>query len=148
MNITVRDACSADAAWMSDNTEQWVITAEPADTGMALTEALHALIAEDSQGTPMGWLYSSQQNSAHGEPGYVRLYEMYVAPEFRRRGVSRALVKELFARVPDQEIVLSAWDRELYEVWLKLGFTYTPGPEDKPGYNAYFGDMARPSAAP
>lgn len=148
MNITIRDARSTDAAWMSGNTEKWVITAEPADTGVALAEALHALIAEDSQGVPVGWLYSSQQKPAHGEPGYVRLYQMYVAPEFRRKGVSRALVDELFARVPEQEIVLSAWDRDLYEVWLKLGFTYTPDPEDKPRYDAYFGDMARPPAAP
>ena len=58
-------------------------------------------------------------------------------------GVARALVDELFARVPDQEIVLSAWDRELYEVWLKLGFTYVPEPDATSGDCGYYGDMVR-----
>ena len=55
----------------------------------------------------MGWLHSSLQRAVGDEPGYVRLYELYVPPEFRRMGVARALVDELFVRVPDQEIVLS-----------------------------------------
>lgn len=54
------------------------------------------------------------------------------------------MVEELFVRVPDQQIMLSAWDRELYEVWLKLGFTYVPEPGETPGYRGYYGDMVRP----
>lgn len=62
--------------------------------------------------------------------------------------MARALVEELFARVPDRQIMLSAWDRELYEVWLKLGFTYVPEPGETPG-RGYYGDMVRlPVEAP
>jgi hypothetical protein len=56
-------------------------------------------------------------------------------------GVARALADELFARVPGQEIVLSAWDRELYEVWLKLGFAHVPEPAAIFGDCGYCGDM-------
>ncbi|MFH9002881.1 hypothetical protein ACH4E5_06505 [Streptomyces afghaniensis] len=45
----------------------------------------------------MGWLHSSLRRATVGEPGYVRLYELHVYPEFRQRGVARALVDELFA---------------------------------------------------
>ncbi|MFD4946162.1 GNAT family N-acetyltransferase [Streptomyces sp. NPDC058409] len=77
-----------------------------------------------------------------GELLWVREY--HVSPEFRGTGVARALVEELFTRVPNQQIMLSAWDRELYEVWLKLGFSYVPEPGEAPGYRGYFGDMMRP----
>ncbi|MEV0375873.1 GNAT family N-acetyltransferase [Streptomyces sp. NPDC050636] len=87
---------------------------------------------------------SSLQRAAGDDPGYVRLYELRVSPEFRKTGVARALVEDLFARVSNQQIMLSAWDRELYEVWLKLGFTYIPEPGETPGYRGYYGDMVRP----
>ncbi|MDQ0765000.1 GNAT family N-acetyltransferase [Streptomyces canus] len=145
MKIRVRDAHPADVEWMSNNTEGWTVTVEKQEGAASLAEALHALIAEDSdQGVRMGWLHSSLQRAAGGEPRYVRLYELHVSPEFRQRGVARALVDELFARVPDQEIILSAWDRELYGVWLKLGFTYVPEPDEMSGDCSYPGDMVRP----
>jgi GNAT superfamily N-acetyltransferase len=145
MEIRVRDAHSADVRWMSKNTEGWTVTVEKQEGSASLAEALHALIAEDpDQGVCMGWLHSSLQRAVGDEPGYVRLYELYVPPEFRRMGVARALVDELFARVPDQEIVLSAWDRELYEVWLKLGFIYVPEFGEVSGDCGYYGDMVRP----
>ncbi|MGM9348147.1 GNAT family N-acetyltransferase [Streptomyces salinarius] len=145
MKIRVRDAHPADVKWMSNNTEGWTVTVEKQEGAASLAEALHALIAEDpDQGVRMGWLHSSLQRAVGGEPGYVRLYELHVSPEFRQRGVARALVDELFARVPDQEIILSAWDRELYGVWLKLGFTYVPEPDEMPGDHSYPGDMVRP----
>ncbi|MDX3113122.1 MULTISPECIES: GNAT family N-acetyltransferase [Streptomyces] len=144
MKIRVRDAHPADVEWMSSNTEGWAVTAEKQEGAVSLAEALHALIAEvPDQGVRMGWLHSSLQRAAGDEPGYVRLYELHVSPTFRRMGVARALVDELFARVPDQEIVLSAWDRELYEVWLKLGFTYVPEPGAVSGDFGYYGDMVR-----
>lgn len=31
----------------------------------------------------MGWLHSSLQRTAGDAPGYVRLYELHVSPEFR-----------------------------------------------------------------
>ncbi|MEU2490062.1 GNAT family N-acetyltransferase [Streptomyces sp. NPDC007883] len=101
MKIRVRDAHPADVKWMSNNTEGWTVTVEKQEGAASLAEALHALIAEDfDQGVRMGWLHSSLQRAAGGEPGYVRLYELHVSPEFRQRGVARALVDELFARVP------------------------------------------------
>lgn len=145
MKIRVRDAHPADVKWMSNNTEGWTVTVEKQEGAASVAEALHALIAEDpDQGVRMGWLHSSLQRAAGSEPGYVRLYELHVSPEFRQRGVARALVDELFARVPDQEIILSAWDRELYGVWLKLGFTYVPEPDEMSGDYSYPGDMVRP----
>ncbi|CAM5632846.1 hypothetical protein SROCM77S_06728 [Streptomyces rochei] len=130
---------------MSENAEGWTVTGEKQEGAASLAEALHALIAEDpDQGVRMGWLHSSLQRAVGDEPGYVRLYELYVPPEFRRMGVARALVDELFVRVPDQEIVLSAWDRELYELWLKLGFSYVPGFGEVSGECGYYGDMVRP----
>ncbi|MFE2936978.1 hypothetical protein [Streptomyces sp. NPDC059278] len=45
MKVTIRDARSSDVVWMSNNTEGWMITAEPADRGVSLAEALHALVA-------------------------------------------------------------------------------------------------------
>ncbi|MEU0176513.1 GNAT family N-acetyltransferase [Streptomyces massasporeus] len=145
MRIKVRDAHPADTEWMSNNTEGWTVTVENQEGATSLAEALHALIAEDpDQGVRMGWLHSSLLRAAGGEPGYVRLYELHVSPEFRQRGVARALVDELFARVPDQEIILSAWDRDLYGVWFKLGFSYVPGPDEMSGDRSYPGDMVRP----
>ncbi|MFI8094081.1 GNAT family N-acetyltransferase [Streptomyces sp. NPDC086080] len=145
MKIKVRDAHPADVEWMSNNTEGWTVTVEKHEGAASLAEALHALIAEDpGQGVRMGWLHSSLQRAAGGEPGYVRLYELHVSPEFRQRGVARALVDELFARVPDREVILSAWDRELYGVWLKLGFGYVPEPDEVSGDYSYPGDMVRP----
>jgi GNAT superfamily N-acetyltransferase len=142
MKIRVRDAHPADVEWMSNNTEGWTVTVEKQEGAASLAEALHALIAEDpDQGVRMGWLHSSLRRAIGGDPGYVRLYELHVSPDFRRTGVARALVDELFARVPDQEIILAAWDRELYEVWLKLGFAYVPEPGETPG--SYYGDMVR-----
>ncbi|WP_369293050.1 GNAT family N-acetyltransferase [Streptomyces sp. DH24] len=68
-------------------------------------------MAEDSdQGVRMGRLHSSLQRAAGGAPGYVRLYELHVSPEFRQRGVARALVDELFARVPAR-IFIRSWTR-------------------------------------
>jgi GNAT superfamily N-acetyltransferase len=147
MTIRIRDARPADVEWMSDNTEGWTVTEKKHDGTTSLAEALHALIAEDPHGVRMGWLHSVQRSASGHEPGYVALYELHVSPEFRGTGVARALVEELFARVPDQEIMLSAWDRELCEVWLKLGFTYRPDPADSPSHQAYLGDMVRSSAA-
>ncbi|MGW5733546.1 MULTISPECIES: N-acetyltransferase family protein [Streptomyces] len=146
MKITIRDARPADVDWMSDNTEGWTVTEEKLDRATSLAEALHALIAEDHhEALRMGWLHSSLQPAQGDNPGYVRLYELHVSPEFRRAGVARALVDALFARVPpDQEIVVAAWDRGLYGVWLKLGFTYLADPDDSPEYHAYYGDMVRP----
>ncbi|WP_431330479.1 N-acetyltransferase family protein [Streptomyces sp. IPPR8] len=145
MKIRVRDAHPADVKWMSENAEGWTVTGEKPEGAASLAEALHALIAEDpDQGVRTGWLHSSLQRAVGDEPGYVRLYELYVPPEFRRMGVARALVDELFVRVPDQEIVLSAWDRELYELWLKLGFSYVPGFGEVSGECGYYGDMVRP----
>lgn len=90
---------------MSNNSEGWTVTVEKQEGATSLAEALHALIAEDpDQGVRMGWLHSSLQRAAGGEPGYVRLYELHVSPEFRQRGVARDSFDELFARVPDQEI--------------------------------------------
>jgi GNAT superfamily N-acetyltransferase len=144
MKIRIRDACPADVEWMSGNTEGWTVTVEKQEGAASLEEALHALIAEDpDQGVRMGWLHSSLQCAAGDDPSYVRLYELYVSPQFRKAGVARALVEELFARVPDRLIMLSAWDRELYQVWLKLGFTYVPEPDETPGCRGYYGDMVR-----
>ncbi len=130
---------------MSNNSEGWTVTVEKQEGATSLAEALHALITEDpDQGMRMGWLHSSLQRAAGGEPGYVRLYELHVSPEFRQRGVARDLVDELFARVPDQEIILSAWDRDPYGVWLKPGFSYVPGPDEMSGSRSSPGDMVRP----
>ncbi|MBU6529685.1 GNAT family N-acetyltransferase [Streptomyces mayonensis] len=143
-SITVRDAQPADVEWMSDNTEGWKVTNKARDSGTSLEEAFHALVAERSDGTPAGWLHSIQRSGGFSEPGFVALYELHVSPDFRRQGIARALIDELFRRVPDQEIVLSAWDRDLYEAWLRLGFIYVADPSDNPEYRAYYGDMVRP----
>ncbi|NEB80016.1 GNAT family N-acetyltransferase [Streptomyces sp. SID14478] len=144
MKIRIRDARPADVEWMSVNTEGWKVTEGKGERATSLEEALHALIAEDPHGVRVGWLHSIQRPAYEDEPSYVALYEMHVSPEFRRAGVARALVAELFARVPEQRIVLSAWDRELYDLWLKLGFTYLPDAHDNPDHHAYWGEMLRP----
>ena len=82
MRIQVRDAHPADTEWMSTNTEGWTVTVEKQEGATSLAEALHALIAEDpDQGVRMGWLHSSLQRAAGGEPGCVRLYELHASPE-------------------------------------------------------------------
>ncbi|MGF2209594.1 MULTISPECIES: GNAT family N-acetyltransferase [Streptomyces] len=149
MRIRVRDAYPADAEWMSDNTEGWTVTAQEQQGAASLDGALHALIAYvPRQGARVGWLYSRARAAPGDGVGYVSLYELYVAPDFRGIGVARALVEELFARVPDQEIVLSAWDRALYEMWLSLGFTYVPAPGERLGERGHHGDMVRPQVKP
>lgn len=102
----VRDVHPADVEWMNNNTEGWTVTVEKQEGAASLAEALHALIAEDiDQGVRMGWLHSSLQRAAGDAPGYVRLYELHVSPEFRQRGVARTSVDELFARAPARILI-------------------------------------------
>jgi GNAT superfamily N-acetyltransferase len=106
----------------------------------SLDEAWAVLIAEDAHGESLGWMYVVDAGD-HLTPQLL-----YVDPQHRRRRVARALVEHLHANYQG-ETLLGAWDRDLYEVWIKLGFVYEPPAEgERPG--DLRGNMVRPRTQP
>ncbi|MEU8346626.1 GNAT family N-acetyltransferase [Spirillospora sp. NPDC048832] len=134
---TIRHATPADLNWLNTNQEGWTVH-EYYEWGKphSLDKAWAVLIADDQQGNPLGWMYVVD---AHD---HLTPHLLYVNPEHRSQGVARALVKHLFASY-DGMILLGSWDRELFDVWTKLGFSYVPSEGEQPGSYPY-GDMIRP----
>ncbi|GLY80526.1 GNAT family N-acetyltransferase [Actinoallomurus iriomotensis] len=133
----IRRATVADLDWINANDEGWPVH-EHGEYGKpySLDKAWAVLIADDVQGESLGWMYVVDMRD------HVTSQLLYVDPRHRRRGVARALMKHLHASYQG-EIVLGAWDRALYEVWIKLGFVYEPPAEgERPGDR--YGNMIRP----
>jgi hypothetical protein len=59
---------------------------------------------------------------------HLVLHLLYVEQQHRCRGVARALTEHVCAAYQGR-IILGAWDRDLVEVWVKLGFVYEPPAE-------------------
>jgi GNAT superfamily N-acetyltransferase len=134
---TIRNATRADLEWLNANGEGWTVHDQRGPGRLhSLDKAWAVLIADDSHGKSLGWMY------VVASPGYLVPDRLYVDPEHRCHGVARALLEHLFTSY-DGEILLGGWDRELFDVWIKLGFTYVPSENELP--NSYpYGDMIRP----
>lgn len=71
-----------------------------------------------------------------GDPGTVEIKRVYVAPEFRRRGLAQLLVQALetsAAAAGHVRVVLNTGDRQPEALALYLGLGYVP----VPGYGVY-----------
>lgn len=134
---TIRHATPADLEWLNINDQGWTVHEHGAwGNSHSLENAWAVLIADDPHGKALGWMYVVDAGD------HLTPHLLYVNPEHRCHGVARALVKHLFASY-DGMILLGSWERPLFDVWIKLGFTYVPSEGERPGSYPY-GDMIRP----
>ncbi|MEV3986916.1 GNAT family N-acetyltransferase [Nonomuraea sp. NPDC049758] len=138
MSILIRAAVPADLDWINSNDQEWIVQEHHQRYGFSLEDAFRVDVATNERGERLGWTYVLKDD----EDDYLVLHLLYVDLQHRGRGVARALVDHL-AREP-YEIVLGAWDRDFYDMWLKLGFVYEPHEHDRPGDLS--GTMARPAS--
>lgn len=102
----------------------------------SLDKAWAVLVADDQHGNPLGWMYVVDVGDL------LTPHLLYVDAEHRCHGVARALMRHLFASYEGM-ILLGSWDRELFDVLIKLGFTYVPSEGEQSGGHPY-GNMIRP----
>jgi ribosomal protein S18 acetylase RimI-like enzyme len=62
------------------------------------------LVAFDEDGAAMGFLFGYELLRRHGDPTIFFVYEVEVAPEYRRRGVARRLFHALAETAREREI--------------------------------------------
>lgn len=125
--MNVRDATPADEQTLLDFTrelfdENWNRPWRPPEVTPQLFEGKLVLLAED-EGAPVGYAFG--ELDPHG---YAHVNVVYVRPQARRRGATKALLTEFAARAREQGIehltLDVATDNEVgREVWRRLGFT-------------------------
>ncbi len=139
MGYVIREATATDLDWINTNDQKWTVH-ERGDgyggTSYTLEAAWGVFVACDIDSERLGWTY------VVGWDDHVTLQLVYVGKPHRKQGVARALVEDLFSRYPG-EIVLGGWDRDLFEMWRKLGFSYIPSEHDHP--QMLTGDLIRPA---
>jgi ribosomal protein S18 acetylase RimI-like enzyme len=125
--VNVREATSADERTLLEFTEaifgeNWDRPWRPPEVTRELFEGKLVLLAEDD-GQPIGYAFGELVPQGYGHVNIV-----YVVPERRREGVTRALMAEFAARARDRGIEHVTLDVATSNevgrtVWRRLGFT-------------------------
>ena len=126
--MNVREAKPADEPTLVEFTEaifneNWDRPWRPPEVTPRIFEGKLVLLAEDDGGEPVGYAFGELDAQ-----GYAHLNIVYVRPEFRRQGVTRALLAEFASRAREEGIghmTLDVATRNEVgrEVWRRLGFT-------------------------
>jgi ribosomal protein S18 acetylase RimI-like enzyme len=126
--VNVREATSADEPTVLELTEaifgeNWDRPWRPPEITPRLFEGKLVLLAENDGGEPVGYAFGELDPQ-----GYAHVNIVYVRPEFRRQGVTRALLAEFASRAREEGIghmTLDVATRNEVgrEVWRRLGFT-------------------------
>lgn len=126
--MNVREATPADEPTLVEFTEaifneNWDRPWRPPEVTPRIFEGKLVLLAEDDGGEPIGYAFGELDAQ-----GYAHVNIVYVRPEFRRQGVTRALLAEFASRAREQGIghmTLDVATRNEVgrEVWRRLGFT-------------------------
>jgi ribosomal protein S18 acetylase RimI-like enzyme len=126
--VNVREAAPADEPTLVEFTEaifneNWDRPWRPPEVTPRLFEGKLVLLAEDDGGEPVGYAFGELDAQ-----GYAHVNIVYVRPEFRRQGVTRALLVEFASRARKEGIghmTLDVATRNEVgrEVWRRLGFT-------------------------
>jgi GNAT superfamily N-acetyltransferase len=125
--VNVREATAADEQVVLDFTraiwdENWDRPWRPPELTPALFAGKLVLLAED-EGEPIGYAFGDLDPQ-----GYAHVNIVYVVPERRRQGVTKALLAEVASRAREQGIEHITLDVATSngvgrEVWRRLGFT-------------------------
>ena len=126
--MNVREATPADEPTLVEFTEaivdeNWDRPWGPPEVTPRIFEGKLVLLAEDDGGEPVGYAFGELDAQ-----GYAHVNIVYVRPEFRRQGVTRALLAEFASRAREEGIghmTLDVATRNEVgrEVWRRLGFT-------------------------
>ena len=126
--MNVREATPADEHTLLELTEaifneNWDRPWRPPEVTPRIFEGKLVLLAEDDGGEPLGYAFGELDPQ-----DYAHVNIVYVRPEFRRQGVTRALLAEFAARAREVGIGHMTLDvatrNEIgREVWRRLGFT-------------------------
>jgi ribosomal protein S18 acetylase RimI-like enzyme len=126
--VNVREATPADEPTLVEFTEaifneNWDRPWRPPEVTPRIFEGKLVLLAEDDGGEPVGYAFGELDAQ-----GYAHVNIVYVRPEFRRQGVTRALLAEFASRAREEGIghmTLDVATRNEVgrEVWRRLGFT-------------------------
>jgi ribosomal protein S18 acetylase RimI-like enzyme len=126
--VNVREATPADEPTLVEFTEaifneNWDRPWRPPEVTPRIFEGKLVLLAEDDGGEPIGYAFGELDAQ-----GYAHVNIVYVLPEFRRQGVTRALLAEFASRAREEGIghmTLDVATRNEVgrEVWRRLGFT-------------------------
>lgn len=126
--MNVREATPADEPTLVEFTEaifneNWDRPWRPPEVTPRIFEGKLVLLAEDDGGEPIGYAFGELDAQ-----GYAHVNIVYVRPEFRRQGVTRALLAEFASRAREEGIghmTLDVATRNEVgrEVWRRLGFT-------------------------
>jgi ribosomal protein S18 acetylase RimI-like enzyme len=126
--VNVRQATAADEQTLLDFTaeifgENWDRPWRPPEITPRLFEGKLVLLAEDDGGDPVGYAFGELDPQ-----GYAHVNIVYVRPDFRRQGVTRALLVEFAARARAEGIGHMTLDVATHnevgrEVWRRMGFT-------------------------
>jgi ribosomal-protein-alanine N-acetyltransferase len=126
--VNVREATPADEPTLLELTEaifgeNWDRPWRPPEITSRLFEGKLVLLAEEDGGEPVGYAFGELDPQ-----GYAHINIVYVRPEFRRQGVTRALLAEFASRAREQgmgHMTLDVATRNEVgrEVWRRMGFT-------------------------
>jgi ribosomal protein S18 acetylase RimI-like enzyme len=126
--VNVREATPADEQTVLGFTaaifaENWDRPWQPPEISSKLFEGKLVLLAEDDGGDAVGYAFGELDPQ-----GYAHVNVVYVRPEFRRRGVTRALLSEFAARAREKGIGHLTLDVATQnevgrEVWRRMGFS-------------------------
>ena len=126
--MNVRAATPADEPTLLEFTEaifgeNWDRPWRPPEITPRLFEGKLVLLAEDDGGKPVGYAFGELDPQ-----GYAHVNIVYVRPEFRRQGVTKALLAEFASRAREEGIdhlTLDVATRNTVgrEVWRRLGFS-------------------------
>jgi [ribosomal protein S18]-alanine N-acetyltransferase len=126
--VNVREATPADEPTLLELTEaifgeNWDRPWRPPEITSRLFEGKLVLLAEEDGGEPVGYAFGELDPQ-----GYAHINIVYVRPEFRRQGVTSALLAEFASRAREQGIghmTLDVATRNEVgrEVWRRMGFT-------------------------
>ena len=126
--MNVREATPADEPTLVEFTEaifneNWDRPWRPPEVTPRIFEGKLVLLAEDDGAEPIGYAFGELDAQ-----GYAHVNIVYVRPEFRRQGVTRALLADFASRARDEGIghmTLDVATRNEVgrEVWRRLGFT-------------------------
>jgi ribosomal protein S18 acetylase RimI-like enzyme len=126
--VNVREATPVDEPTLVEFSEaifneNWDRPWRPPEVTPRIFEGKLVLLAEDDGGEPIGYAFGELDAQ-----GYAHVNIVYVRPEFRRQGVTRALLAEFASRAREEGIghmTLDVATRNEVgrEVWRRLGFT-------------------------
>lgn len=125
--MNVRDATPADGPTLLEFTEaifseNWDRPWSPPEVGPEIFEGKLVLVAED-EGQAIGYVFGEIAPN-----GYAHVNIVYVVPERRRQGVTKALLAKFAARAREGgaghvTLDVATRNRVGQEVWRRLGFT-------------------------